>query len=115
MQGHCLLNVDNSTKLGGGWAECLLSTATDAKDPIWLNSMLQEPLYLSVCRRNVPASIHPQQRVVGEREIELDVGRMVHGHIKPPEKAWWDCLALLSSDVDLTTVNGTASHPLLCR
>lgn len=38
------------------------SVVAEANKPIWANSMLQ--LYLSVCRRYVPASIDPQQRVV---------------------------------------------------
>lgn len=72
-------------------------------------------LYLSVCRRYVPAPIDPQQCVVWKRKIELDVGRMVHSYMKPPKKSRRDCLALLSPDVDLATVDGPASHPLFCR
>lgn len=40
---------------------------------------------------------------------------MVHSYMKPPKKSRWDCLALLSPDVDLATVDGPASHPLFCR
>lgn len=81
----------------------------------WTACCNRSPLYLSVCRRNVPASIDPQQCVVWQREVELDVGWMVHGHMKPPEKSWWDGLALLGAHVDLAAVDGSASHPLFCR
>lgn len=40
---------------------------------------------------------------------------MVHSYMKPPKKSRRDCLALLSPDVDLATVDGPASHPLFCR
>lgn len=40
---------------------------------------------------------------------------MLHGQMKPPKEPWWDRLALVCSNVDLATVNGPASHPLLCR
>lgn len=71
--------------------------------------------YLSMCGRYIPASIHPKQGVVWQWQVELDVGRMMHSHMKPPKKSRRDRLALMGSNVDLTTVDGSASHPLLCR
>lgn len=71
--------------------------------------------YLSMCGRYIPASIHPKQGVVRQWQVELDVGRMMHSHMKPPKKSRRDRLALMGSNVDLTTVDGSASHPLLCR
>lgn len=68
-----------------------------------------------MCGRYVPAAVDPQQCIVRERQVELDVGWMVHGHVKPPEESRRDGLALLGSDVDLAAVDGAASHPLLCR
>lgn len=94
----------------------MLCCGTSANKPIWVNSMLRRELhYLSVCRRYVPTSVDPQQCVVWERQVELDVGRMVHSHMKPPKKSRRDCLTLLGSNVDLATVDGPASYPLLCR
>ena len=42
MQGHCLLNVDERTKVGVRKGEWLLSMATDAKEPVWVNGALKE-------------------------------------------------------------------------
>lgn len=71
-------------------------------------------LYLGVRGRYVPASVHPDQRVVREGQVELDVGRMVHVHVKPPKESRRDGLALLGADVHLAAVDGPASHPFLC-
>lgn len=35
--------------------------------------------------------------------------------MEPPEKSRRDRLALLGADVDLAPVDGSASHPFLCR
>lgn len=71
--------------------------------------------YLCVCGWYVPASVDPEQRIVREGKVELDIGWMVHGHMKPPKEPRRDRLALLGSDLDLAPVDGAASHPFLCR
>lgn len=65
--------------------------------------------------RYVSTSVDPQQCIVGEREVELYVGWMVHHQVEPPEESRWDRLALLGSNVHLAAVDGSASNPLLCR
>ncbi|TNN47811.1 hypothetical protein EYF80_042008 [Liparis tanakae] len=66
-------------------------------------------LYLSVRGRNVPASVDPEQRVVRQGQVELDVGRVVHGHVEPPEEARRDGLTLQGPDVDLAAVRHRSS------
>lgn len=70
--------------------------------------------YLRVRGRHVPATVDAQQRAVGERQVELDVGGVVHGHVEAPEESWRDGLALLGAHVHLAPVDGSAAHPLLC-
>lgn len=102
--------IQGQTKGGRTWEERRSGAHLDEQ-----HSAKRSDPHLSVCGRDVPATVDPQQRVVRQRQIELDVGRMVDGHVKPPEEARRDRLALLGSDVDLATVDGAAPHPFLCR
>lgn len=71
--------------------------------------------YLCMCGWYVPASVDPEQGIVGEGQVELDVGWMMHSHLKPPKESRRNRLALLGSNFDLAPVDSAASHPFLCR
>ena len=71
--------------------------------------------HLRVSGRYVSAPVDPQQCIVGQREVELDIGGVVHCQVEPPEQTRRDGLSLLGPNVHLPSVYGTATHPLIYR
>ena len=71
--------------------------------------------HLRTSGRYVSAAVDPQQCIVGQREVELDIGGVVHCQVEPPEQTRGDGLSLLGPNVHLPSVYGTATHPLIYR